>query len=157
MSINRILGIIKYIAIYLGIVAIYDFLAMQFLLGIGYEPYLKLGYIFKIVAILITIAIYRIEREEIVFRTKSKKKKFGKILLILFTLGIAHYAYKNGKGCLHMKLQGGSVHCKCGGTGILSFDEEGIAEICVECMGSGMEVIDIELGDHPNWIRGTEQ
>jgi hypothetical protein len=64
---------------------------------------------------------------------------------------------KNGRGCLlHMKPQRVSVHCKCGGTGILSFDEEGVAEICVECMGSGMAVIDIEMGDHPNWIIGTE-
>jgi hypothetical protein len=50
-----------------------------------------------------------------------------------------------------------NIHCKCGGTGILSFDEEGIAEICVECMGSGMEIIHIKMGDHPNWIKLSPQ
>jgi hypothetical protein len=50
-------------------------------------------------------------------------------------------------------MKGVTSHGKCNGTGIISYDEDGIAEICVECMGSGIEELDFEMGDHPNWVK----
>lgn len=52
-----------------------------------------------------------------------------------------------------MVFDGATVHHTCGGTGIVSIDKDGIAEICVECMGSGVENVEFEMGDHPNWVK----
>jgi hypothetical protein len=51
-----------------------------------------------------------------------------------------------------MNMEGAMVHTKCGGTGFTAI-EDGSIDVCVECMGSGMVHIGIEMGDHPNWIR----
>lgn len=50
-------------------------------------------------------------------------------------------------------MKGISIHVACGGTGIISMDDKGNVEVCIGCMGSGMEELDFEMGDHPNWIK----
>jgi hypothetical protein len=47
-----------------------------------------------------------------------------------------------------VKLEGATVHTKCGGTGIIEVNDDGTVEVCVECMGNGMVGIEIEMGDH---------
>lgn len=54
-----------------------------------------------------------------------------------------------------MMLEGSMIHTKCGGTGFTEVNGE--IDVCVECMGSGMIAINVEMGDHPNWIREIEK
>lgn len=44
-----------------------------------------------------------------------------------------------------MIIDGAVIHVKCGGLGIISFDEDGVAEICSECMGTGMVNTELEI------------
>lgn len=44
-----------------------------------------------------------------------------------------------------MEIKCATVHANCGGTGIIEFKEDGTVEVCVECMGSGIEDIDFDM------------
>lgn len=50
-------------------------------------------------------------------------------------------------------MKGATIHITCNGTGIIGIDDEGNIEVCIECMGSGIDELEFDMGDHPNWIK----
>lgn len=49
------------------------------------------------------------------------------------------------EGVVVMIIKGVTIHNTCGGTGIIETHKDGTADICVGCMGSGLEEVEIEL------------
>lgn len=94
----RLLSLVKYVAIYLGLKEIVEFLAFQFYVTSNIDTINNMLDVSGIIAVLFLVLILRIEKVDVVRNAPNRKSKLKMILLILFTLGIVLYVYRKRRG-----------------------------------------------------------
>jgi hypothetical protein len=92
--VNKLLGILKWIAIYYGFKTMIGFITFRWVTLDNFDTFYDTN---GVIAVLLTLACFRIERTEMVRNAPSKKSKFKYFLLILVTLGIVLFIYKKRK------------------------------------------------------------